>query len=1014
MKTLSISYLTIVFLTILFLINYNSVLAQGRIKGTITDSTSNNTLIGANVYIKGTALGASTNFEGEYIINDIPAGSYTIKVSYIGYTAKTYDVNIVDNKTTLLDIQLVPEVLEGEEVLITAQAFGQVSAINQQINSNTIVNIVSEEKIKELPDANAAETIGRLPGVSVLRSGGEANRIILRGLDAKFVNITVNGIKIPSTDSTSRGVDLSMISQNSLAGLELYKALTPDKDGDAVAGSVNLVTKLAPEQRTINLKLMGNYNNLMQSVGQYDFSAHYGERFFDNIIGVQLSGNLENKIRSNERINVDYALDAGFAGDYFINDFLLEFTDETRKRSGFSMLLDLKTPDEGVIRINNIFAHTERDFLLYTRDYPVFGGGNQGGDPVYNYRDREQVIKTFNSSITGINHLIGLNLSWGLSFGESDADFPYDYEMIFVESGGMSVPPTQIRSDPAQLIPLAKNDFSLTNLYWAYYRTQKNYDREKTAYLDVAKEFVLGDLIMGELKGGGKYLVRDRSNLRSEDFTPYYLGRWMANERLPDGTFRLKDFTGTYFEDWWQSLGGTSGGIISVDQFFSEYKSRDVYGQYLLNPLIDRDRLRQWQEINKYGTSASGSLDPGAQEIWVNPLIRYNDYNITERVAAGYLMATLKIGQQVTLVGGGRIENEDNDYIASYMPRPVGGFPVTANSIRDTSSHAGQTVVLPNLNISYRPFEFMNLRIAVYKALSRPDFNMRLDRYIAGRPAEVGTQRQVYVGNPGLKTAEAWNFEINPTFFGNEIGLISFSAYYKEIKNFYHMLINFNTQAERDAQGVLQDSIMQYFGIQWKSQMQTTPYDLTLPYNSPELTKVWGFEFEHQISFHFLPGLLKNIVLSYNASIIRSETVVYGSRTITYIDTTGPIPLPKYKNILITSKQKLEGMPEFLGNISLGYNIDGFSGRVSVFHKGKHNVSFSAGGFSDLETNAFTRIDIALKQKITDFLAVFVNINNVTNVEDGSTLVRRAYNYSLFDQSEQYGLTADVGVYLDF
>jgi TonB-dependent receptor len=377
-------------------------------------------------------------------------------------------------------------------------------------------------------------------------------------------------------------------------------------------------------------------------------------------------------------------------------------------------------------------------------------------------------------------------------------------------------------------------------------------------------------------------------------------------------------------------------------------------------------------------------------------------------------MATLNIGQDLTLIGGVRIENEDNDYISSYMPSPVGGFPVTANSIRDTSSSASQTVVLPNLNISYRPTDFINIRVAVYKALSRPDFNMRLDRYIAGRPAEVGSQQLVYVGYPGLKTVDAWNYEINTTFFGNEIGLISLSAYYKEINNMYHMLNNFNTVAERDANGVLQDSVMQFFGINWKSQMSTSPYDLTLPYNSPDPTKVWGFEFEHQINFHFLPGLLKNIVLSYNASIIRSETTIYGSRIITYIDTTGPFPLPRSENILVTETEKLEGMPEFLGNISLGYDIAGFSARVSLFHKGEHNVSFSASGTSDQITNAFTRIDVALKQKITDFLSVFVNVNNVTNVEDGSSYISREYNYTLFDQSEKYGLTADLGITLQF
>ena len=118
--------------------------------------------------------------------------------------------------------------------------------MNQQINSNTIVNVVSEEKIQELPDANAGESIGHLPGVSISRSGGEANKIVLRGLDERYSTITIDGLRIASTEADDRGIDLSTISQGSLAGIELYKAITPDKDGDAIAGSVNLVTRKAP------------------------------------------------------------------------------------------------------------------------------------------------------------------------------------------------------------------------------------------------------------------------------------------------------------------------------------------------------------------------------------------------------------------------------------------------------------------------------------------------------------------------------------------------------------------------------------------------------------------------------------------------------------------------------------------------------------------------------------------------------------------------------------------------
>lgn len=984
----------------------SSALAQGTLRGVITDSLDKSPLVGANVYLMGTALGNAANLEGAYRIERIPAGNYTLRISYIGYVTRDITVEVQNDRTLSLNVSLKPDVLQGEEVIVTGQAFGQAAAINQQITSNTVVNVVSEEKIRELPDANAAESVGRLPGVSIIRSGGEANKVILRGLEDKFTVITIDGVKIPATDATSRGVDLSTLSQSSLAGIELYKASTPDKDGDALAGSINLVTKKAPETRNVRADLKGDYNYLMESANQYDLSAHYGERFFNNVLGVQLSGNLEKRIRSNERINVDYNQSQLGGADYFIDDFILEFTDEIRKRNGVSVLLDVNTPDNGTIRLNNVYGKTKRDYLLSTRDYPIFGGGDQGGSPVYNYRDREQEINTLSSSLRGDNNLAGLNLNWGLSFGQSKSNFPFDFETIFVEPSGMLPPNDPIKTDPEQLISYAVNNFSNANLYWTYYRSQHNFDKERTAFLDAARKYLFSPKISGELKFGGKYKIKDRSNNRSEDFTPYYLGRWQTHQVLADGSVVPKDFTDTSFEGW-QQAGNL---FIPINQFFLNPQARSVYDSYSLNPLIERSRLREWYELNRNGIDVTGNQ----REVWVNPLIRYDDYSVTERVGAGYVMNTLNFGRAVTVIAGLRLEKEDNDYISTFMPGPVGGFPVPSNTIRDTSSSASQTVYLPNLNLAVSPTEFMKVRVAAYKALARPDFNMRLERYIAGRPAEVGSQLQVYVGNPKLKTARAWNYEINTSFFGNTIGLISLSAYYKEIEDMYHMMRNFNTAAVRDNQGALQDTLMQRFGIAWSSQMGTSPYNLTLPYNSPRPTKVWGFEFEHQINFDFLPGLLKNVVLSYNASVVRSEAFLFGSTIDSvFYDPPGPIP-PTWRKftVLTERKQKLEGMPEFFGNVSLGYDLGKFSGRVSVFHQGEHNVSYSASGLSDNVTNAFTRVDLALKQGITNNVALFFNLSNATNVEDGSSTVNRVFERKLFNQSEKYGLTADFGVTL--
>ncbi|MEW5800217.1 MAG: TonB-dependent receptor [Bacteroidota bacterium] len=988
-----------------------TIFSQGLLQGVVSDSTSSEPLVGANIHLLGTAIGGVTDLEGKYRITNVPAGSYFVRLSYLGYIAKVIPLVLHEDQTHTINVSLIPDVIEGNEVIITAQARGQVAAINQQLTSNTIINVVSEEKIKELPDANAAESIGRLPGVSILRSGGEANKVLLRGLDAKFTSVTIDGVKIPPTDPLNRSVDLSMLSQSSLAGIELFKALTPDKDGDALAGTINLVTRKAPDVREFRADIKGNYNHLMESANQYDLSLHYGERFYDNIVGVQVTGNFEKKIRSNERTAIEYNyLDKT---NWSEDNFRLEFTDETRKRNGGTLLFDISTPDDGSIRISTMYGETKRDYLWSTREFPIVGGGSQQGQPVYNYRLREQSIKTFNSSMRGDNTLFTLSVTWGLSFAQSDAYYPFDYEGYFVEPNGMNNPGTTVyRGDPVYLASLAVNNFSLARLDWAYYRTQDNFDKEKTAFADIAKHYsFLNEEVTGEIKFGGKYKIKDRSNYRGEDAAAYYIGVWKEYEKLPDGTIRKKDFSGTAFEAWLSK----GGGAIYLSDFIDGDASRDVYSSYRLFPLINRDKLRQWRELNKYGYDASGSTS----EIWTNDLIKYDDYNISESVTAGYIMNTLNIGQDITFIAGVRVETEHNDYHSRYMPVRIAGFPLPPNSTKDTSNTFSQTIFLPNTNLSLRLFDFMNLRLAAYKAIGRPDFNMRLDRYIAGRPAEVSGSQQVYVGNPNLKSSQAWNYEINASFFGNNIGLISVSAYYKEIEDMFHMLNNFNTNNLH----VNGDSVIQSFGIKWNDQYDVgTAYNLTLPYNSPKPAKVWGFEFEHQINFKFLPGFLQYFILSYNASLVRSEAHLFVAKPDSiFYDPPGPRPpLWDKFTVLELRKQRLEGMPDFFGNISLGYDIGDFSARISLFHKAQHDVSSGASGISDRVSIPFTRLDASLKQKITDFLSIFVNLNNLTNSEDGTKIYSRNnvpqefIGRTLFDQSEQYGFTGDFGVTVEF
>ena len=136
-----------------------------------------------------------------------------MKASYIGYQEVEIDLDLTSAENITQDFELSYVSLQGEAIEVTAQARGQIDAINEQIKAKSIKNIVSSDRIQELPDANAAETVARIPGVSIRREGGEGNKVIIRGLSPKYNKVMVDGTNLASTDPDNRSTDLSMISQ---------------------------------------------------------------------------------------------------------------------------------------------------------------------------------------------------------------------------------------------------------------------------------------------------------------------------------------------------------------------------------------------------------------------------------------------------------------------------------------------------------------------------------------------------------------------------------------------------------------------------------------------------------------------------------------------------------------------------------------------------------------------------------------------------------------------------------
>ncbi len=1003
------------------------VFGQAMFRGTIVDGVTNESLIGVNVVMQGTSLGAATDIEGKFRIVGIPERLMTVRISCMGYEPQMVEIDFSQSKDVYKSISLRPTVIQGEEVVITEQMRGQTAAINQQVTSNTIVNVISEEKIKELPDANAAEAIGRLPGVSIQRNGGEASKVVLRGLSSKFSNIMIDGVSIPGTDQNSKEVDLSAISQGSLAGIELHKTLTPDQDGDAIAGAVNLVTRKAPLEREIRLELKGGYNDLMKSKDEYEFSARYAARFFDDILGVQIQGNTEKKIRSKDDLAWSYASFYNPAApggrdpmlnDYSITRFTVDYTDEVRTRKGGQIILDVNTPDSGSIKLTGVYGGTERNFMNSNRYY--VGARNTGDNRDFFYRYRELLISTTNTSLQGKNYIFGMDVDWGLSYALSETKNPYDFELKFMQNsaaGFINGVLEDTKTEPEKYIIPHYSDAVEGTMpcSTSIFRKQENFDKDRTAHLNLTQKFTVSDMVSGEFKIGAKIKERFRLMTNRELDNNTYLLPW--NSLRKDGSPII--LAGTRFEEYIRE----SSQAPDV-HYFLEYPRQTHYllGKYKMYPLISTDALKEWYDLNKDG---SGTFSSSAQAL-------FDDYGVTERITSTFFMNTFNIGQAVTVIAGARVEQEKNEYVGKFL---IGGLQNTGivvnvlGELKDTTSYLRETSVLPNLQVAVRPTDFLTVRFAAYKALARPDYNLRLPSFIANAG-------RCDFGNPNLRNAMAWNLEVNTQVYSTTMGLISVSAFYKEIKDLFHEVNNMFLSGQPDSLYYPLRTMCNALDIPWLTDprnkslvarvMQSNAIVLTTSYNSPNLSYAWGFEFEHQLNFSFLPvSYLKPITLTYNVSITRSQTNIYvqapeappiiitqpsqpgiGSPPVIRIDRN-----PKQFSALLVNRVA-EGQPNLYGNVALGYDIGGFSARLSFFYQDEYVDQYSFDGKSDRMVDKFKKLDLALKQQISPRVTIYLNVNNLTNEEENKSSYNRLMEWHRPRSAELYGTTADIGVRL--
>ena len=240
-------------LVVLFFMTAHFSFAQqgsGIISGKLIDASTGEELPFVNVIVKGQSIGVITEIDGTYKLQ-MPPGTYFLLFSYVGYKVIEKQVIVKPNETTTVNVGLNYG-NQLDEIVVSVQVKGQIAAMREQVASNKIANIISAEKMLELPDANAAEAIGRLPGIALERNSGEANKVVIRGLDPAQSNVTIGGVKMASTSVEDRSADLSMVQSEMLAGVEVSKSLRADMDAGATGGTVDVRLATARKKPSFN------------------------------------------------------------------------------------------------------------------------------------------------------------------------------------------------------------------------------------------------------------------------------------------------------------------------------------------------------------------------------------------------------------------------------------------------------------------------------------------------------------------------------------------------------------------------------------------------------------------------------------------------------------------------------------------------------------------------------------------------------------------------------------------
>ena len=772
---------------------------KGGISGAVKDSAGA-VLQGAKIELQPQFRPITTDGQGEFNLNEVAPGTYTVTVSYVGFAPYTGSVTVVAGQIATIDVVLKVNNASDEVIVTADRPRGEAEAINRTLAAENILQVLPAEVIVSLPNANVADALGRMASVTIERDEGEGKYVQIRGTEPRLSNTMIDGVTVPSPESGVRQIKLDTIPSGLVESVEINKTLQANIDGDGIGGSVNLVTKTAGEEPTVSLDGIGGYTPIRGGRSVNALNGTLGKRFGgEKRLGILLGGAYDYNGRA-----IDDTEPTPTPGDttphYDGQDFRVYTYDRTRW--GLSGSADYKLNEGSNISLRGLFSN------FRNWGYDMINTLNDYGNPQASQSWRRPNMAIGSVVLQGRHIFNASTILWSIAAARARS------------LGGYGGANYSWAGDP-NIANTCFNDQSVaTSVYrpgWSTgcYGTGTANALDRNNY--AVSRFTLptsGQSVELNLQALAAY---SRMYHFGSRFGTVEFGAKIRNAHKFDDTFTQK-FT---------PLVAGSILVAAHPEWDSDYTDPNYYDKtYKVGTLTN------WSKVENFVLSN--------QELFTFnlPAVNSNNYDLIERVPAGYVMNTIELASRVRLVTGLRIEATHVDTL-SYD----GSLATPPTSL--TFKNGGDYLdLLPSASLRFALDKDSDLRLVYGRGLSRP--NPQDITAAVGVPDDTVNPHTVSMGNPALKAEHANNYDVLYERNFRHLGLLQAGYFYKD----------------------LSDPI---------TTTQTIPttgpfagYKVTQPGNAGS-GHVQGVEISYQQRLSYLPGVLSGAGIAANYSYTSSK-----------------------------------------------------------------------------------------------------------------------------------------------